>query len=82
MGYRSERSTVFTKTSLNEARRIKLTERTMPQVELCCFCEKEVDTQGEKFVVVNEKSRSTPREIAHIECFQKRPKEPPRPLRG
>jgi hypothetical protein len=46
----------------------------MPQVELCCFCDQLVDINGEKFVLVTEKSGNTPREIAHLECFQKRSK--------
>jgi hypothetical protein len=60
----------------------------MPQIELCCYhaCDKEsreIDPKSDKFVVLEEKSRSTPRAIAHVECAQKyRDEPPPMPMKG
>jgi hypothetical protein len=46
----------------------------MPCLKLnCVVSAKEVDVNGAKFVVCTEKSGNTPREIAHLECYQKRP---------
>jgi hypothetical protein len=42
----------------------------MPQVEVCYICDKELDPDREKFVLVAEKSPKNPRVIAHLECHQ------------
>lgn len=43
----------------------------MPPVDLCTYCQKEIDTTKEKFVVVTVPYQNYPRAIAHVECQQK-----------
>lgn len=44
----------------------------MPEVEICCFCGKEIDEDNEKFVVVAPKTEKAVRVLAHLECQQAR----------
>jgi hypothetical protein len=46
----------------------------MPEVELCCHCDKEIECDQEKFLVValeGKEGNTSPRRIAHVECEQK-----------
>jgi hypothetical protein len=43
----------------------------MPQVEICCWCTKEIEPDTEKFVMVSN-STEDPRRIAHLSCHQER----------
>jgi hypothetical protein len=47
----------------------------MPQVEICCWCAKEIEPDVEKFVMVNNSTAESPRRIAHLSCHQEREKK-------
>jgi len=40
----------------------------MPQVEICCWCVKEIEPDTEKFVMVSNSTVNSPRRIAHLSC--------------
>jgi hypothetical protein len=56
----------------------------MPAVELCYECSEKIDVAKEEYVVISEatKSSGTPRVIAHVECMQKRSKDPLTPFKA
>jgi hypothetical protein len=47
----------------------------MPQVEICCWCVKEIEPDTEKFVMVSNSTVNSPRRIAHLSCHQEREKK-------
>ena len=46
----------------------------MPEVEICCWCAKEINPDTDKFVTVGKATAERPRRIAHLGCHQDREK--------
>ena len=50
----------------------------MPEVELCCYCDEEIERDQKKYLVValeGKEGNTSPRRIAHVECEQKARKQ-------
>lgn len=46
----------------------------MPEVEICCWCTKEINSDADKFVTIGNATADRPRRIAHLSCHQEREK--------
>jgi hypothetical protein len=44
----------------------------MPEVILCTYCGKSIDKNTDEFVKIRKETKTTPEELAHVSCEQKR----------